>query len=236
MGTAIVGVAASMDPGGSPSLASAGRTFGQVMAIVAAVLAVVLALGYLGRFVWHPRAVLADLKDPAVGALYATIPAGILVLAAAAAAIGPTWFSPQVVRDLVVSFDWAGVPLAFLMSLAFAYVLFAHPGLAPSQACAPWLAGSLPSQWPPACLAWWSTAPPRCAEHHGEAGRHSGAPGSRAACSCAAVPTPGPSTRTLVAKPCPQPRPLVEPHNLVRAVTRHEAGHSRVKSAPAANR
>ena len=138
MGTAIVGVAASMDPGGAPSLASAGRTFGQVMAIAAAVLAVVLALGYLGRFICHPRTALADLRDPALGALYATIPAGILVLAATAAAVGPTWFSPPVVRDLVVSLDWAGVPLAFLMSLVFAYVLFAHPGLAPDAANGSW--------------------------------------------------------------------------------------------------
>ncbi len=138
MGTAIVGVAASMDPGGAPSLASAGRTFGQVMAIVAAVLAVVLAFGYLGRFILHPGASLADLRDPALGALYATVPAGILVLAATAAAVGPTWFSAPVVRDLVVSLDWAGVPLAFLMSAIFAYILFAHPGPAPEEVNGSW--------------------------------------------------------------------------------------------------
>jgi C4-dicarboxylate transporter/malic acid transport protein len=138
MGTAIVGVAASMNPGGAPSLVSAARTFGQVMAIAAAVLATLLALGYLGRFIWHPRAALADLRDPAVGALYSTVPGGILVLAAAAAAIGPTWFSPTVVRDLVVSFDWAGVPLAFLMSAIFAYVLFAHPGLGGEEVNGSW--------------------------------------------------------------------------------------------------
>ncbi len=138
MGTAIVGVAASMDPGGAPSLASAGRTFGQVMAIAAAVLAALLALGYLGRFILHPRAALADLRDPTLGALYGTLPGGILVLAAAAAAVGPTWFSAPVVRDLVVSFDWAGVPLAFLVSLVFAYILFARPGLAPDAVNGGW--------------------------------------------------------------------------------------------------
>jgi len=138
MGTAVIGVAASMDPGGSASLASAGRTFGQVMAIAAAVLAAVLALGYLGRFIWHPKTALADLKNPALGALYSTVPGGILVLAAAAAAVGPTWFSPKVVRDLVVSFDWLGVPLAFLMSVVFAYVLFAHPGLGAEEVNGSW--------------------------------------------------------------------------------------------------
>ncbi len=130
MGTAIVGVAASMDPGGDASLASAGRTFGQVMVVVATVMAVVLALGYLGRFVAHPGPALADLRDPLTGALYVTLPGGILVLAAGASAVGPTWFSAHVVRDLVTGLDWAGVPLAFLMSVSFAYVLFARPSLA----------------------------------------------------------------------------------------------------------
>jgi len=138
MGTAIVGVAASMDPGGSASLASAGRTFGQVMTIIAAVMATVLAFGYIARFVVYPRAALADLRDPAVGALYGTLPGGILVLAAAAAAIGRTWFSATVVRDLVTSLDWAGIPLAVVMSILFAYVLFAGTGLEPEAVNGSW--------------------------------------------------------------------------------------------------
>ena len=44
MGTAIVGVAASLNPGGIASLAPAARTLSQAMVVLAAVLAVVLAV------------------------------------------------------------------------------------------------------------------------------------------------------------------------------------------------
>ena len=138
MGTAIVGVAASADPGGVTALAQPARTLGQVMAVLAAVLAVVLGAGYLGRFLWHRDAALADLRDPVAGALYGTLPGGILVLAAAAAAIGPTWFSPSTVRDLVAGLDWVGVPLAFVMSVVFAYLLFVRSELVPETVKGGW--------------------------------------------------------------------------------------------------
>ncbi len=138
MGTAIVGVAASANPGGVAALAQPARTLGQVMAVLAAVLAVVLGAGYLGRFVWHADAALADLRDPVAGALYGTLPGGILVLAAAAAAIGPTWFSPSAVRDLVAGLDWIGVPLAFVMSVVFAYLLFVRSELVPETVNGGW--------------------------------------------------------------------------------------------------
>lgn len=138
MGTAIVGVAASANPGGVAALAGPARTLGQVMAVLAAVLAVVLGAGYLGRFVRHRDAALADLRDPVAGALYGTLPGGILVLAAAAAAIGPTWFSPSAVRDLVAGLDWVGVPLAFVMSVVFAYLLFVRSELVPETVNGGW--------------------------------------------------------------------------------------------------
>ena len=138
MGTAIVGVAASMDPGGAASLASAARTLSQTMVVIAVVLAVVLAVGYLGRFVLHTDAALADLRDPVAGALYGTLPGGILVLAVAAAAIGPTWFSAPTVRDLVVGLAWVGVPLAFVLSVVFAYLLFVRSELVPETVNGGW--------------------------------------------------------------------------------------------------
>ena len=76
MGTAIVGVAASLNPGQIASLAPAARTLSQVMAVLAAALAVVLAVPYLGRFALHRDAALADLRDPVAGALYGTLPGG----------------------------------------------------------------------------------------------------------------------------------------------------------------
>ncbi len=124
MGTAIVAVAASLDPGQLTSLASPTRTLGQIMAVLAAGLAVVLAVPYLGRFVAHRDAALADLRDPVAGALYATFPGGILVLAATAASVGPTVMSAATVRDLVAGLAFVGVPLAFVTSVVFAYVLF----------------------------------------------------------------------------------------------------------------
>ncbi|MDA8038927.1 MAG: hypothetical protein M0Z69_07155 [Actinomycetota bacterium] len=124
MGTGIVAVAASLNPGGVAALASPARTLSQVMAVLATVVAVVLVVPYLGRFVRHPDAAVADLRDPVAGAMYATFPGGILVLAAVAAAVGPTWWSATVVRDLVAGLAWVGVPLAFAISLLFAYLLF----------------------------------------------------------------------------------------------------------------
>jgi C4-dicarboxylate transporter/malic acid transport protein len=138
MGTAIIGVAASLNPGGIASLAPPARTLGQVMAVIAAVLAAVLAVSYLGRFVLHRDAALADLRDPVAGALYGTLPGGILVLAATAAAIGPTWFAPSTVRSLVAGLDWVGVPLAFLISVVFAYLLFVRSELVPETVNGGW--------------------------------------------------------------------------------------------------
>ena len=138
MGTAIVGVAAAMNPGQIASLAPAARTLGQVMAVLAAALAVVLAVPYLGRFVLHRDAALADLRDPVAGALYGTLPGGILVLAATAAAVGPTLLPAPAVRDLVASLDWVGVPLAFAISVVFAYLLFLRSELVPETVNGGW--------------------------------------------------------------------------------------------------
>ena len=124
MGTAVVGVAASLNPGGIASLAPAARGLSQAMVVLAAVLAVVLAVPYAGRWIAHRDAALADLRDPVAGALYGTLPGGILVLAAAVAAVGPTMLPALAVRDVVAVLAWTGVPLAFAMSVLFGYLLF----------------------------------------------------------------------------------------------------------------
>jgi C4-dicarboxylate transporter/malic acid transport protein len=138
MGTGIVAVAASLNPGHVASLAAPARTLAQTMAIVAAVLAVALAVPYLGLFVRHHDAALADLRDPVAGALYATVPGGILVLAATAAAVGPTWWSATTVRDVLTGLAWVGVPLAFVMSIVLAYLLFLRSELAPETVNGGW--------------------------------------------------------------------------------------------------
>ena len=138
MGTGIVAVAASLNPGRVAWLAAPARTFGQTMAVVAGVLAVALAVPYFGRFVRHPDAALADLRDPVAGALYATLPGGILVLAATASVVGPTWWSATTVRDVVTGLAWVGIPLAFAMSIVFAYLLFLRSELLPETVNGGW--------------------------------------------------------------------------------------------------
>jgi len=138
MGTAIVAVAASLNPGGITALATPARTLSQVMAVLATILAVVLAVPYLGRWILHRDAALADLRDPVAGALYGTLPGGILVLAATAAAVGPTFFPPSTVRDIVIGLAWVGVPLAFAVSLVFAYLLFVRSELVPEKVNGGW--------------------------------------------------------------------------------------------------
>ena len=100
------------------------------MAILAAALAVVLGVPYVARWVRHRDAALADLRDPVAGALYGTFPGGILVLGATAAIIGPSLMPASTARTLTAALAWAGVPLAFAISVTFAYLLFARPGTA----------------------------------------------------------------------------------------------------------
>lgn len=128
MGTAIVSIAVSRNPGNIAALASPTRVFAQVMAVIATALAVVLIVPYLARLFLHRDAALADLRDPVAGALYSTLPGGILVLSATAVAVGPSVMAPATVRDIVAGLDWVGVPLALLMSVLFAQVLFLRAG------------------------------------------------------------------------------------------------------------
>ncbi len=138
MGTAIIAVAASLNPGHVASLGSPARAVSQTMAVIAFVLALGLIFPYVGRMVRHPDAALADLRNPTVGALYGTLPGGILVLAATFAAVGPTWFSAPTVRTVVASLDWVGVPLALAVSVLFAFLLFVRAELDPAVVNGSW--------------------------------------------------------------------------------------------------
>jgi len=138
MGTAIIGVAASLNPGHLTSMATTARTVSQAMTAIAAGLGVTFLILFLSRCARHRDAALADLRDPGVGALYGTVPGAVLVLAAATAAVGPTWFAPSTVRDLVATLDWVGIPLAFVVSLIFAHTLFLRAELAPEAVNGSW--------------------------------------------------------------------------------------------------
>ena len=138
MGTAIVGMVAFSNPGGASALGPTLRDAGQGLVVLAAALALALGVPYIARWFLHPGAALADLRDPVAGALYGTLPGGILVLAAAAAAVGPSLMPASAARAVVASLAWAGVPLALLASMVFASVLFTAPGIAPEAVNGGW--------------------------------------------------------------------------------------------------
>ena len=124
MGTAIVGIIAYQDPGLPAALHDPTRTFGTLMVGLAAVLAVVLGVPYVARWIRHPDAARADLRDPVAGALYGTFPGGILVLAVGIATVGPSVMSADTTASIVAVLTIPGMLLAFLLSIVFAALLF----------------------------------------------------------------------------------------------------------------
>ena len=127
MGTAIVGVAAFMNPGSLPALRTAMSALGVAMVALAYVVAFVLGIPYVLRWLRHPDAAFRDLSHPVLGALYATFPGGILVLATATAAVGPAIVSPAVLLAAVGTLATVGALLAFAASVVLAYILFVTP-------------------------------------------------------------------------------------------------------------
>lgn len=138
MGTAVIGIIAYQNPGGVSGLAGAAHALGVAMVALAAVLAVALGVPYVGRWVVHPQAALADLRSPVAGALYGTFPGGILVLAVGVATVGPSVASASAVSTLVAALAVPGIALAFLVSVVFAYLLFVAPEVGPQTANGGW--------------------------------------------------------------------------------------------------
>ncbi|MDA8201439.1 MAG: hypothetical protein M0Z49_01490 [Chloroflexi bacterium] len=138
MGTAIIGIIAYQNPGEIGSLAWAGRWFGVAMVGLSALLAVGLGIPYAARWLRHPRDARADLANPVVGALYGTFPGGILVLAVGIATAGPSVFSVGATATLVAVLAAVGIVLAFLVSVAFAAMLFVNAGTDPRAANGGW--------------------------------------------------------------------------------------------------
>lgn len=120
LGTSIVGVAAFMNPGGLPSLRAPMAVVGVAMLVLAYVVAVGLGIPYVLRWARHPDAALRDLSHPVMGFMYATFPAGIVVLATATAAVGPAILPHGVLFPLVAILAVVGTPLAFAAGVALA--------------------------------------------------------------------------------------------------------------------
>ncbi len=138
MGTAVIGVVAYQNPGSVASLRDAAHAFGVAMVGVASVLAIVLGVPYIGRWVRHPAAAIADLRHPVAGALYATFPGGILVLAVAIATVGPSVASRPTITTVVAILAVPGIALAFGISVVFAYLLFVAPDVGPRSVNGGW--------------------------------------------------------------------------------------------------
>ncbi len=138
MGTAIVGVAAFMNPGNIAALAPLARIVGIAFAIIAYALFIALGIPYVWRWFRHPDAAWKDLQHPILGGLYGTFPGGLIVLAVTTAAIGPTILTADAVFAIVAVLAVIGTVLAFAISVVFAYILFVTPSVNAENANGGW--------------------------------------------------------------------------------------------------
>jgi len=139
MGTAILAVATYDNPGAVDSLLPTAHLLGIVLAVLAYALAAVLLGGYLIRWIRPRDAAVAELRNPVVGALYGTVPGGLLVLAVMTSVIGPSVLPEQVVTLTVAALTVVGSILAAAISVTFACVLFTGgSGDAREVSATPW--------------------------------------------------------------------------------------------------
>jgi len=138
MGTGVIGVVANMNPGDQPALKDAFQGIAVAMVALAYLFAVALGIPYIGRLVRYPAAAWHDLAHPVVGPLYATFPAGLLVLAAATAAVGPRVVPSDTVSTIVAVLAVPGSVLALVIAVTFGFVLFAAPSVEAEQASGAW--------------------------------------------------------------------------------------------------
>jgi tellurite resistance protein TehA-like permease len=124
MGTAVIGVIASGNPGHFHGLATTMKDLSIGATALAADLGVLIAVPYLARWILHPGAAWADMREPTVGPLHGTFPGGILVLAVAISTVGPQVLPVHSVPTVVEVLAAIGIPLALAISLLFAYLLF----------------------------------------------------------------------------------------------------------------
>jgi len=129
MGTAIVAVATYNNPGNVTALRGVAHGIGAVVAVLAYALGIALIVAYAARWVRHTDAARADLHHPIMGAMHATLPAGLLVLAVMTSVVGPELFPATAVTAIIATLAIVGVTLGLVVSVAFAYMLFTseHP-------------------------------------------------------------------------------------------------------------
>ena len=124
MGTAILAVATYLNPGNLTALQGAARGLGAGVAVLAYTLGAVMTVSYAVRWARHRGAALADLHHPVLGAMHATLPGGLLVLAVMTSVVGPHLLPAGAVTALIAVLTGVGSILAVVISVAFAMALF----------------------------------------------------------------------------------------------------------------
>jgi len=132
MGTAIVAVATYDNPGSLTALRGLAHGIGAAVAVLAYAIGAVLIVAYAVRWIRHTDAARADLRHPVTGAMHATVPAGLLVLAVMTAVVGPELFPAAVTTVVIAALAIVGAVLGLVVSVAFTYMLFTreHPAAA----------------------------------------------------------------------------------------------------------
>ena len=139
MGTAVVGIVVYQDPGSVEALLTPARVLGTAIVALSAVLALAVGVPYVGRWLLHRDAALADLRNPLVGALYGTFPGGLLVLAVAITTVGTSTSAAEVVRAASGVLTLVGALLAVAVSITFAHLLFTAREVVPGVVNGAWL-------------------------------------------------------------------------------------------------
>ena len=124
MGTGILAVASYDNPGGVARLQTTAHGVGFAVAVLAYLLGAVLLVAYALRWVRHTGACRADLRHPVLGAMHATLPAGLLVLSVMTSVVGPGLLPAAVVVPLAATLVALGAAIGLVLGVAFAYTLF----------------------------------------------------------------------------------------------------------------
>lgn len=122
MGTGILAAATYGNPGGWEALAGPAHLLGAALAVLAHSRIILLG-GYAVRWVQHTSAAMADFRHPVKGAMHATLPVGLLVLAVMTSVVSPTLIpGPEAVLVIAVLAVLGGV-LAVVIGVAFGFLL-----------------------------------------------------------------------------------------------------------------
>jgi len=124
MGTAIFSVATYLNPGNVTALSGLAHGLGAGLAVLAYAVGAVLVVAYGVRWVRYREAVLADLRHPVLGSMFATVPGGLLVLAVMTSVVGPSVLPRGAITPIIAVLAVVGVVGALVISVAFAVTLF----------------------------------------------------------------------------------------------------------------